>query len=264
MEQRKPKIIAFGTLKGGTGKTTVSYNLASKLAEKSKVLLIDVDPQANLTNVVGVDVTKLEYVSVRDIFENRRITPEDVIVEHPISALPNMDIIPSILRLHLTERTLMSVSGREWLMQNWITDNMEYLSKYDYIIFDTNPSMSAVNQNAFMAADSIILVTDIDDNSAMGLDSFAFLWEESRANLRKEDNIKAVIINNVDERTNLSKEMKEYLGEREYTVKLSIPAAVVFKNANADKMPIGLFAPNHKANEIIDNIVKELTERGIF
>ena len=264
MEQRKPKIIAFGTLKGGTGKTTVSYNLASKLAEESKVLLIDVDPQANLTNVVGVDVTVLEYASVRDIFENRKTKPEDVIIEKPIVALPNMDIIPSILRLHLTERTLMSVSGRKMLLTNWIADNMEYLSKYDYIIFDTNPSMTAVNQNAFMAADSIILVTDIDDNSAMGLDSFAFLWEESRANLRKEDNIKAVIINNVDERTNLSKELKEYLGEREYTVKFSIPGRVVFKNANADKLPISLFAPKHEANKIIEDIVEELTERGIF
>lgn len=264
MNEKKPKIIAFGTLKGGTGKTTVSYNIAAKLAEKHKVLLIDVDPQANLTNVVGVDVTKLEYVSVRDIFENRKIKPEEVIVEKPIDALPNLDIIPSILRLHLTERTLMSVSGRELLMQNWILDNEEGLSKYDYIIFDTNPSMSAVNQNAFMAADSIILVTDIDDNSAMGLDSFAFLWEESRGNLRKADNIKAVIINNVDKRTNLSKEMKEYLGERDYTVKLSIPGAVVFKNANADKTPINIFAPNHKANEIIENIINELFERGIF
>ena len=264
MNEKKPKVIAFGTLKGGTGKTTVSYNLAAKLAENYNVLLIDVDPQANLTNVVGVNVTRLDYVSVRDIFENRKIKPEEVIVEKPIAALPNLDIIPSILRLHLTERTLMGASGRELIMSNWIADNMEYLSKYDYIIFDTNPSMSAVNQNAFMAAESIILVTDIDDNSAMGLDSFAFLWEESRETFRKEDNIKAVIINNVDERTNLSKEMKEYLGERDYTVKLSIPAAVVFKNANADKMPVSLFAPGHKTNKTINNIVKELFERGIF
>ena len=264
MNETKPKIIAIGTLKGGTGKTTVTFNLASKLAEKYKVLLMDVDPQANLTSVVGVNVTGLDYSSIREVFENRDTKPEDVIVESPISGLPNIDIIPSILRLHLTERLLVNSSGRELLLANWFKRNHEYLEKYDYIIFDTNPSISSINQNAFYAADSIILVTDIDENSAMGIDSFCFMWEESRFNLGKEDNVKAIIINNLDKRINLANEMKEYLGERELTLETAIPSAAVFKNANADKTPINIFAPNHKANDVIESVVNELTERGIF
>ena len=73
-KSRRAKIITTGTLKGGTGKTTFTFNLAGALAVDHRVLLVDVDPQGNLTSDVGVDVADQQRKSLRDIFANSKIT----------------------------------------------------------------------------------------------------------------------------------------------------------------------------------------------
>ena len=88
------KTIAFGTLKGGTGKTTVAYNIGGILAEEHKVLFIDVDPQANLSDNAGVDTAMQDGASIKDVFENpNKTSAEDVITLAPMWQLPNLDII---------------------------------------------------------------------------------------------------------------------------------------------------------------------------
>ena len=148
------KVIAFGTLKGGTGKTTVAFNVGGILAEEHKVLFIDVDPQANLSDNAGVDTTDQTGATIRDVFGDWKETKaDDVITKSPIWQLPNMDIIASHIRLTATEHQLVSAPGRERILQKWMERNKDVLSQYDYIILDTNPSMGIVNQNAFMTAD---------------------------------------------------------------------------------------------------------------
>ena len=95
------KSIAFGTLKGGTGKTTTCFNLAGGLAlnPKNKILLVDGDPQCNLTNDIGIDCSDMERNNIRTIFENKKITPQELIIKNAIEELPNIDIIPSNILL---------------------------------------------------------------------------------------------------------------------------------------------------------------------
>ena len=91
------KSIAFGTLKGGTGKTTSCFNLAGALAlnPDNKILLVDGDPQCNLTNDVGIDCSDMERNNIRTIFENKKIDPSELIMHGVLEQLPNIDIIPS-------------------------------------------------------------------------------------------------------------------------------------------------------------------------
>ena len=125
------KTVAFGTLKGGTGKTAVTFNVGGILAENHRVLFIDIDPQANLTNNVGLDTTVQDAPSVRDIFDKTGDdSPERLITVSPIPELPNLDIIASHIRLTATELRLVSVPAREFIIQKWLKKHGSlYLSR---------------------------------------------------------------------------------------------------------------------------------------
>ena len=262
------KITVVATLKGGVGKTMMAFNLAGALAEKKKVLLIDVDPQCNLTNNTGVAVTDDNYFSCIDIFESSVQPPEQLIIKSPIPELPNLDIIPSHIYLVATEIKISSKAARERILINYIEDHQKFFKQYDHIIIDTNPSMNIVNQNAFLAADSIILVTDVDDNSRLGLHAFMYLWGEIRKDLRKKDNIKALIINKADVRTNLTSSMLNYCRTDEelssILVEQMVRPAANYTYAAAARVPITKFKGGEKSAEEIYNVVDILTERGVF
>lgn len=262
------KTIAIGTLKGGVGKTMITFNLAGALAETAKTLVIDVDPQCNLSNNVGVDITEQDTYSSRDIFETHNVQPTNLVVEHPIPELPNLDIIPSNILLTATELHIGSRAARERILKNYIDDHKKFFEKYDYILIDTNPSMGIVNQNAFLAADSIILVTDIDDNSRMGLQLFIYLWEEIRRDLRKPDNVKALIVNKGDLRTNLTTDMLEYIMNDEDLSKIFVPklirSKVAYAKAALQKLPVTQYKEGEEAAEEIYEAVEILKEKGVF
>ena len=262
------KIITIGTLKGGTGKTTFAFNLAGVLAEEARILLIDCDPQANLSSDVGINTANQRRKSLRDVFEDSKVKPADVIVSEPIKGLPGLDIIPGHIKLTETEMRLANRAGREQILANWMEDNADFFQQYDYIMLDTNPSMGLVNKNAFYVADKIILVSDVSFNGVQGVELFMYLWEETRADLRKADNVAALVINNYDKRTKLAAEMKEYCAEVEGIMELlidqPIPATVKMKDTSNYHKPINLLAPKSNAHEAMLAIVNELKEKEVL
>lgn len=264
------KTIAFGTLKGGTGKTTTCFNLAGALAldPNNKVLLVDGDPQCNLTNDIGIDCSDMDRNNIRTIFENKKIEPSELIVKGAIEELPNVDIIPSNILLIKTEMQLVSIAGREKLLANYFSKNSEFFSQYTHIIFDTNPNLGVVNQNIFYFVDSIILVSDVSLNAIQGAELFSFLWEENIEDLGIENNIKALIINNFDKRINLAKDLQDYyLSEEEFKdilVETPIPGSVAMKDTSLNHMPIVVLQPQHQAASAVKRVVKELVSRGVF
>lgn len=179
------KVITIGTLKGGTGKTTTTFNLAGCLAEDSKVLLIDCDPQANLSQDCGVDITDQSADSIKSVFDSY-LSPEKTIVKNLIPELPNLDVLPSNIWLMETEMQLVNRAGREFILSNYINDNKIFFEQYDYILCDTNPSMSIINQNAFYLADDIVLVSDVSKNGLTGIELFDYLWSKAARDLRKK------------------------------------------------------------------------------
>lgn len=263
------KVIAFGTLKGGTGKTTVAFNIGGILAENHRVLFIDADPQANLSDNVGIDTTDQTGATIRNVFHDWKNTrAEDVITHSPIERLPNIDIIASHIRLTATEQQLVSAPARERILSKWMDRNRDVLEKYDYIILDTNPSMGIVNQNAFMAANKIILVSDVSKKAIQGAQLFSYLWGEVCENMDVEDKTAALILNNCDKRISLTRYIKEFYQDDEDFGKIIldnvIPNRVDIKNTETEYLPVNIIVPGSDACEAFRSVVRELQERKVL
>lgn len=264
------KSIAFGTLKGGTGKTTSCFNLAGALAlnPNNKILLVDGDPQCNLTNDIGIDCSDMDRNNIRTIFENKKIDPSELIIEGILEELPNVDIIPSNILLLKTEMQLISIAGREKLLANYFEKNKDFFSQYTHVIFDTNPNMGVVNQNIFYFVDSIILISDVSLNAIQGAELFSFLWGENIEDLGIENNIKALVINNFDKRINLAKDLRDYYLDdeefRDILIDTPIPGSVAMKDTSLNHSPIVVMQPQHQAAIAIKNVVNELIKREVF
>ncbi|MCL2426493.1 MAG: ParA family protein [Oscillospiraceae bacterium] len=261
------KTVTIGTLKGGTGKSSTLFNLAGLIAEQHKILLIDCDPQTNLSLNCGVDITAKGIKTVKNIFDDDA-TAQEVIFKNPIKELVNIDIIPSSITLTATELQIVSRAGRENILYNFILDNQAILNEYAYILIDTSPSMGIVNQNAFFVADSVILVSDVSINGIQGAELFIELWGNARKYLRKTDNVKALVLNNFDKRIKLSGELMDYCKENEsiknIVLENVIPASVQVKNTEIEHKPINLIHKNAAIHKAYKDVAQELQKRGVL
>lgn len=263
------KIITFGTRKGGAGKTALTFNSAGVLAENYRVLLMDYDPQVNLTGNVGLDTTVQDAPCILDIFQNYKVAaPERIITRSPIPELPNLDIIAGHLDMEDMEMQLVSKPAREFIVQRWIKENRDYLEQYEYILCDTNPSTGLINQNAFVAADSIVLVSDVSEESRMGAMQFVYKWDKIREAYGIENNVRAMVLNNVDKRINQADQLQEYYADDEdfgpLLLKSTVPYRADMKRTSPNCLPINILAPKSDACEAVRAVVAELMEKGVL
>lgn len=267
-------ITTFGTLKGGVGKTMLCFNIGGVLSQMNKrVLVIDSDLQGNLTNNMGIDRTNADLCTAYDIYhlEGNPPPPDKLVLTAPIPKLPNLDLIPGSIFLHKAELHIASVAGREQILSNYLSDHHAFFSAYDHILIDTNPSMSIVNQNAFLAADSILLVSDVSMNAIEGAQLFIALWEDARRRLRRENNIRGFVINDFDMRNKLSNDFLSFLNTspetadlREILLSTIIPRNIRITESELAATPISLYDIRSKGCDAITTLVNELLQKGIL
>lgn len=278
----KPKLISITALKGGTGKSVITFNIISLLSQKynKKVLVVDSDPQHNMSNLLfkvpkrskrGISsrrggANKQTYYTTEDIYENS-LEAETLINNTHIK---NLDIISTTISLTAIELQISSVAGRELILKNWISDNEKYLEKYDYIFFDCNPTMSIINVNTYICCDSIVLISDIDIDGIEAVATFLELYYpiQYRIDRKLEDNIKGLLINKVLETTKLTKDFMEYIKDdgfefQDILLDNHIHNSVALAETKLNKEPIGKDR-NKRSYEEINNVIKEMIERGIL
>ena len=147
------KVISIANFKGGVGKTTTAINLAAGLQNRGlKVLLIDVDPQANLTQSLGIleELEQSVYTALRNEVREEKTNLMDVKL-----VAAGLDLIPASLELANSELELAAVYGRENLLKQLIIS----LELYDYVLIDCPPSMSILTVNALVASDYVLIPT---------------------------------------------------------------------------------------------------------
>lgn len=150
------QIITFAAIKGGVGKTTITYNLGEWLVrkKKQKVLLIDADSQSSLSQTYEFYHT--DY-SLADVLRNEQTTlaTDHVSAEQVIKHTKTVDIIPSALDLDKVIPQLDVQINNEFTLYMWLDDNYDYLKQYDYVLIDCHPDFSIITQNAIITSDLV-------------------------------------------------------------------------------------------------------------
>ncbi len=230
------KIIAICNQKGGTGKTTSAVNIAVYVAlNNKKVLLIDLDPQANATSGVGINRHNIKKSTYHILLEELGIG--EVLQK---TAIDNLFLAPSNLDLTGAEIELVGTLGREYRLKRALS---KIRDEFDYIFIDSPPTLGLLTINGLCAADSLLIPVQCEFYALEGLTQLMNTIELVRNNLNPNLAIEGVFLTMADFRTNLSKEViqevRNYFKEKVYQT--VIPRSIRLSEAPSFGKPIALY-----------------------
>lgn len=256
----KCKTIAIANQKGGVGKTTTTFNLGIALTKNNKkVLLVDADPQANLTTYMGFydedNISANLSTLIEDFIDNKEVETEQAILHHK----EGIDLIPSNLNLAMTETNLSSARDREYAIKN-ILEKVE--SRYDYIIIDCMPSLSMLVTNALATADEVIIPVQSQYLSAIGMGNLINIVSKVKKHQNQDLKVGGILLTLVDNRTKLpstiKKEIQEQYGNIIKLYDTQIPYAIKTAESTSKGKSIFAYDKNSKVALAYTNFAKEV------
>ena len=251
------KIIAICNQKGGTGKTTTAVNLSTALAlTGEKVLLIDLDPQANTTSGLGVNKHEIKRSIYHLLLE--QIEAKEVIINTKVE---NLYLIPSNIDLTGAEVELVSALGRENRLKKGLSQEKE---NFDFIFIDSPPSLGLLTINALCAAGSVLIPVQCEYYALEGLTQLNNTISLVRENLNPILCVEGVLLTMADFRTNLTKEIiqeaRNHFKEKVYQT--VIPRNIRMSEAPSFGQPIAFYDKESIGAHKYADLAKELLVGG--
>ena len=245
-------VIAFANQKGGVAKTTTTLNLGVALGELGhRILLVDLDPQGNLTMSQGLNPDTIEQ-SMFDVLVHR--LPIDQVIQHR-----EADIAVSSIDLAGAELALSSQIGRERALEKALAPVKD---RYDYIFIDTPPSLGLLTINAFVAATGVIVPVQTEYLSLRGLVQLENTLSMVRENLNPKVEIVGIVPTMYDKRLTHSREADEILRENfgDLVYKTRIRKTVRFAEAPVKGVSVLAYEPDGKAADMYRDLAKEVLD----
>jgi chromosome partitioning protein len=240
------RIIAIAVPKGGTGKTTTTINLGAALAARgNRVLLVDFDPQGNLTQALGLHPSDLEH-TIYSALKHFLTSYESQLERTICPTATGMDLVPTSARLNLANDELAVAIQREFVLQKLLAP---VAPAYDVILIDTLPYLGVLVVNALVAAHEVLIPLQAEylatESIALMLDQVTLM---RRSGLNPHLRITGILLTMVDHRTVINREAVEYarkvLGTQVPIFTTMIKRSVRFPESQASHQSILMYEPN--------------------
>ena len=250
------KIYSIINQKGGVGKTTTTINLGTAMAAcGANVLIIDMDPQGNLSTGMGVEKVKREKGVYNILIDNLLIN--DAVIK---TEIPNLNLIPSNDDLLGIDIELSNESDRVMRLKKALED----LNSYDYILLDCPPSLSLLTLNALVASTGALVPLQAEFYALEGLSQLLKTIEDIKNSVNHDLMLEGVIITMFDGRNNLSNQVEQdvrsYLGTEVFTTK--IPRNIRLSEAPSHGLPALIYDHKCSGSAAYINLAREVLNKS--
>lgn len=250
---RMTRIVAIANQKGGVGKTTTAINVGSSMAAAEKrALVVDMDPQANLTSGLGIDPGEDSGTIYQGLVEG---APAEELIRD--TELVSLKVLPSERNLTGAEIELVDQPRREFRLREFLEP---VAASFDYIFIDCPPSLGLLTVNALVAADSVLIPLQCEFFALAGVSELVSTVHRVRASFNPRLEIEGIVFTMVDERTNLTNQVMDDVRKNfpGIVYRSIIPRNVRLAEAPSFGKPILLYDVRSKGAEAYLSLTKEI------